>query len=488
MRFVIGLIFILSPCLSWASATTSRQLDSIKNSSGGSSLSVPSTGTTFSTDTNSLTLTNKTMSGASNTFSAIPPTAVAGMVLDYGDGSDGAVTLNGTNTYAFMQLYTQYTFTITAAQAYAGDSFTNNGHTFIVKTTETSGTSLVTYGNGAPTASGTLTYNAGTNQSATSITYSANSHVTTTSIYIGLKNLFLTNMTINSGSTFNPNGYWIYGNGTLTVNSGGIIDASGCNGLVGGIYQGAASQGASGQPCYTYVGSSAINSSLPGWISAISAPPTMGQGGISQLGAVGTMASAGTQGNPGGLNAGNPIYTNTTSGDGGAGGSGTSGAGGPTDSAPTAGSNAAFAVRNVQPTLNGINGGVSGSSGSSGGGDAVYAGGGGGSSGGGGGLIEIHFATVTNSGTIQAKGGNGGNGETPPSVSTGVGGGGGGGGGQGGSIYIISNTITNGTMTVTGGSAGTHGNGSGTGTNGANGTAGGAGIILRYQASTGTWI
>jgi hypothetical protein len=57
------------------STTTLKRIDNIQNTTGGSSLSIPSTGTTFDTDSNSIALTNKTISGASNTLSNIPNSA-----------------------------------------------------------------------------------------------------------------------------------------------------------------------------------------------------------------------------------------------------------------------------------------------------------------------------------------------------------------------------------------------------------------------------
>lgn len=70
-----------------AASTTLKQIDNIQNSTGGSAIAVPSVGATFASDSNTLTFTNKTMSGASNTFSNIPVGAI-------GNGS----VLSGTNT------------------------------------------------------------------------------------------------------------------------------------------------------------------------------------------------------------------------------------------------------------------------------------------------------------------------------------------------------------------------------------------------------
>lgn len=65
-----------------------------------------------------------------------------------------------------------YRFTVTAANATAGATYTNNGQTFTVTDTITGGTILYATGTGAPLASGTLTKASGTGDAT--ITYSSN--------------------------------------------------------------------------------------------------------------------------------------------------------------------------------------------------------------------------------------------------------------------------------------------------------------------------
>lgn len=93
---------ILAAFALWATAalgatTTLRQIDNIQNSIGGSSLSVPSVGSAFATDTNTLTLTNKSLSGSANTFTNIPASAVSSGQLAVANGGtgDSTLTLNG---------------------------------------------------------------------------------------------------------------------------------------------------------------------------------------------------------------------------------------------------------------------------------------------------------------------------------------------------------------------------------------------------------
>ena len=62
---------------------------------------------------------------------------------------------------AFSSVDNVYTFTIPSSSITAGTIYTNNGHTFTVTATTSSSTSLVAYGTGAPTASGTLTFVSG---------------------------------------------------------------------------------------------------------------------------------------------------------------------------------------------------------------------------------------------------------------------------------------------------------------------------------------
>lgn len=86
-RILAYLTMVTWTSTAFAGSTTLKQIDNIQNSTGGSAIAVPSVGATFASDSNTLTFTNKTMSGASNTFSNIPVGAI-------GNGS----VLSGTNT------------------------------------------------------------------------------------------------------------------------------------------------------------------------------------------------------------------------------------------------------------------------------------------------------------------------------------------------------------------------------------------------------
>lgn len=90
-------------------------------------------------------------------------------------------------------------FTVTSANATAGAVYTNNGQTFTVQTTISSGTTFTAalYG-GLPTASGTLTKSSGTGDAT--ITFSAFT-VTT--------GLFLSIMDANIGNAVTNTTYWL---------------------------------------------------------------------------------------------------------------------------------------------------------------------------------------------------------------------------------------------------------------------------------------
>lgn len=115
-RILITTLLALWAGSALASSTTLKQIDTIQNSSGGSALSVPGTGANLVTDTASQTLTGKTMSGASNTFSAIPASAISSGQLGVANGGTGAATLtlngmlfgNGTSAVGITAAGSQY--------------------------------------------------------------------------------------------------------------------------------------------------------------------------------------------------------------------------------------------------------------------------------------------------------------------------------------------------------------------------------------------
>jgi hypothetical protein len=71
----------------------------------------------------------------------------------------------------------QYTFTVSSANATVGAVYSNNGQTFTVASTLIAGTALITTGSGDPIASGTLTLVSGTGDAT--ITFSSVTELTT---------------------------------------------------------------------------------------------------------------------------------------------------------------------------------------------------------------------------------------------------------------------------------------------------------------------
>ena len=95
MRASIWLVVFFAAS-AYGSGTTGKQIDSIQNSTGGAGLSVPSVGTTLDTDTNTLTLQNKSISGGSNTLSQLPVAnqIIQVLVSPYPNGTTTAYTLS----------------------------------------------------------------------------------------------------------------------------------------------------------------------------------------------------------------------------------------------------------------------------------------------------------------------------------------------------------------------------------------------------------
>ena len=247
---------------------------------------------------------------------------------------------------------------------------------------------------------------------------------------------YYTNLDL-AGFTLDLDGYRLFVNGTLTINSGRIHNdgGNGANGTGGGG----------------------------------------GAGGVGTPDAVlGGSASGGAGGNvgAGGANGGNPL-TVSSGGSGGAGGAAgfSGGTGGTVTSASVShGRFNHYSLASIGALMSRTNGTifVSGGAGGGGGGGSDFGTGGGG--GGGGGVLVIcakTIATGATAGCITCNGGNGGNGF---SISGGYGGGGGGGGGGGTAIIIYQSKTGTGTFLANGGTGGIKDGAANNGTNGVAGT------------------
>lgn len=117
MKKIIALVLLATTTSVWATTPNDRFIDNITNLSGGSTLSVPGVGSTFATDSNTLTLTNKSLDFSQNTATNIPTSALAtGFTLGVSKGGTGDTTLttngmlygNGTSAVGVTAAGSQY--------------------------------------------------------------------------------------------------------------------------------------------------------------------------------------------------------------------------------------------------------------------------------------------------------------------------------------------------------------------------------------------
>jgi hypothetical protein len=249
-----------------------------------------------------------------------------------------------------------------------------------------------------------------------------------------------TDLTVQNGGTYKPDGYLIQGTGTCTVDAGGALSVSGGDGNT------TSAAGANG-------------------ISSTSRPLGRGTNATASTAGAGTNNSTNVTTRPQQL-----PTSGATSGAGGVGGSGAGGAGG----LQSGSYDSSTLVVQVANPLNayalvfGAYGGSAsgtwvpvptGRGGTGAGGNGAAAGTGGGGSGG---MMVLAFSAIVNNGSIESKGGNTGN-----AVNNNSGTGGGGGGGM---IFPICNTYTGTAPDVSGGT--TIGTPLGTGTAGTVGQSG----------------
>lgn len=309
--------------------------------------------------------------------------------------------------------------------------------------------------------------------------------VPASSIYTFARDIHADDCQVDAGVTLEMAGYRLFVKGTLTLN--GSIKRNGAAGANGGYSSGG------GQ------GTTKASAVLPEGIQGGSGNNGLGvgnAGGTSTAAswpfrgsAAGGIATTGAGGN--GANGTNPNgYPGGPGGGGGAGGGtgaaapGNGGAGGTITAA--ANSNGSFMSfpgcllgRSVSNTLFTCgSGGGGGSAGRDALGGSAFGGGGGAA----GCYVVVCARKIVGTGTIEAKGGNGGNGCAGTlSGQVNCGGGGGGAGGAGGTVVCCIAEGSFPTISVAGGTGGTGGVGKGTGGQGGNGGNGCVGLAMTYR-------
>ena len=270
------------------------------------------------------------------------------------------------------------------------------------------------------------------------------------------RDMFYQDLTVDAGVTLNPGGCRVFVKGRLTLN-GNISAAGGNGGAASGANGGSA--GTAGTPFGT------------GFL------------GSSGAGGAGAMGGGFSPGGAGASNSAPSRFVTNTAGSGAAGLTGGGGGGGNGGG----GGGAVVAVSAQQGDIHAITLAINGSTGratfglssltagSGGGGGGTVVSGpnkGGGGGGGGGGYVAVCAHEIVGTGSISARGGDGGAGETGNTT-------GGGGGGAGGVVVVVVDIGNIPNLDASGGAGGAGSLGGST-----NGGAGGNGITVQYKLST----
>lgn len=283
------------------------------------------------------------------------------------------------------------------------------------------------------------------------------------------RDMYYNNLIVNG--TLVPAGFRVFAKTSIVVNGGGVISQTGA-----AAADAISNVGGTGAAAATYnVGS--LWKMGTGGSNGGAGNAAGGANGTASAALGGSAPAVGGAGGNGG----------TPGGNGAGGGGGTTAANGawtPIVKMPRLISTV-YGIWTTTVAINLFTEGQGGGGGAGGSGNGAATGGGGGGGGAAGGGMLIFAAAITNSGSIEAKGGKGGNGFTP--INANSGGGAGGGGGGGGSIFLVYRAYSGTAPSVGGGLGGTHGNGNGTGTNGADGSPGSPGDLVRINLSLKTF-
>jgi hypothetical protein len=459
----------------------------------GGALGTPSSGTITNL---SGTCTNCNVGGNAATATALANTgAVSTAATFYPQFVAANTTTNqGGNTATALTFNPSTGVLATTTFSGAGTALTGTASNLTAKAANginSSTTTIVINGADAPTAGQVLTATSDTSANFQTpmtpmtpiIPYlwgdGSDGNVTCTGASSLNRNMYYSNLTVQSGCAINTNGYAIYASGTIDISAAptGSFQFNGNAGGVGGagtsVRQGSGGTAGSTLTAYT------IGGSNPGYIGgdggAVGGNSTSAEcsGGIVlPAGAGGTGVSG--SGYAGGTFTGAGTYFPS-----------------PYPTVPLG----STVTSSASPTTTG-----SGCSGPSGGGGAgngslENAGGGGGGATGGGTIAIsaniINRGTNANTQIIQVIGGAGGDGGPAYASYVGGGGGGGGSGAGGGWVNISYGTITGSVITgaidISGGAGGNGGNGVGTGgAGGYSGASGYSGRVNMYNIGSGT--
>lgn len=264
------------------------------------------------------------------------------------------------------------------------------------------------------------------------------------------RDMFYNNLTVNTGVVLSTGGYRIFVFDTLTLSGTAKIERNGENGadaVFGGASPGAGGQGHS----FTGLGTLYNQTGSGGGGGVGAGANGTGTAGFRGIGNAGAGGAGGFWGATTGGSASQPPSADF----------------GDIRSLPQAVLGRSFGQGNFQ-------GGQVAPGGGGGGGSQFTSQSTGGGGGAGAGWAVVCAKTLAGSGTIEAKGGHGGNGADAP-LSYGTDGGGGGGGGSGGIVTVVYSTGTPNTV-VTGGTGGLKSN-----ANATDGSPGAAGFTLLFQ-------
>jgi hypothetical protein len=242
----------------------------------------------------------------------------------------GASTAPNIQKFTSTGTTTGYLFTVTAANATVGATYTNNGNTYTVLATISGATQLFCSQASAPQASGTLTKASGTGDAT--ITFSAATAIATytktgSPLYIRVRMVGGGGGGTGSGtastSAAGAGGNSVFGTALLTANGGlggsygFTVSGTGGTATIGAGATGTSIQGATGtHPSLTQVS----GTQLAGGSGGVSWFGGAGTGGIGSNGAAGNAAIANSGSGGGGGASSSQASNNTSGGGGGAGG------------------------------------------------------------------------------------------------------------------------------------------------------------------------